>query len=306
MTFTETEERTKAIYIEQHKAYVRDPSIFERFYRVASDPSSYGLEGEYFRGKTVIDVGCGNTAYFQKAMFDLGATHVTCVDIGTGWMPELQSALDGLGVPRSFYTMVSGSAVSLPFPDASFDFVASNGVLMHLESVDAAERAFAEHSRICAGTFYLYVGLGRGIVDTHLLPAVRQAYRDNKDLRDYVDGLTPERLQRDLSDIVTVAKEHDSAIAPALAKAIGLLTLDTITFWQNVVQVPSQLGLDLTEEWARDQYARHGFGGVRRTPSVYWPRNDIRRFIAPFHFAAGNPVADLLYGGGHVKMIGDR
>lgn len=306
--FTEIERQTKAIYVEQHKAYVQDMSIFDRFYRVAAQPSTYDLPDDYFRGKQVIDVGCGNTAYFQKAMYDLGAHHVTCVDIGEAWMPELETALTQLDVPRNFYTMLAGSGLRLPCPDASFDFVASNGVMMHLEGLDQAEQAFAEHARVTkpGGSFYIYVGHSGGLVDRYILDAARKAYREMPGFKAYIDGLTPDRLHEDLDGIVAIARQHDPEIEGTLRAMSAMLTLDTITFWQNALQVPVQQGGDLTESWARKQFARHNFEKVRKVAPVYWQRNDIRRFLAPFHYATSNPISQILYGGGHVKMIGEK
>ena len=306
--FTEIEKKTKALYVEQHKAYARDLTIFDRFYAVASKPSTYGVEDGFFTGKHIVDIGCGNTAYFQKAMFDLGAGHMTCLDIGEDWMPELQGALDRLGVPRDFYTMVSGSATRLPFEDSSFDFVASNGVIMHLNGTDEAERAFDEMARVTrqGGSLYAYTGLSTGILDNYVLPAMRQAYREEPEFQAFIDTLTPERLQQATSGIVETTRDNDPEITDAMAAALGLMTLDTITFWQNVLQVPVQQGTKLTKQWAYDQFAKHGFSNVRRTPSVYWRRNDARRFLAPLHYDTSNPVARLLYGDGHIKLIGEK
>ena len=184
--FTEVEKATKALYIAQHKAYTQDMSIFERFYRVASNCGFYGVPEGFFAGKDVLDVGCGNTAYFQKAMHHLGAAHITCVDIGSDWIPELESALDAVGVPRDFCTFVPGSTTDLPLKDENFDFVASNGVIMHLETEELAATAMRELGRVTkrGGSFYVYVCISdRGIMDKYVLLALRQAYRDEPAFR---------------------------------------------------------------------------------------------------------------------------
>lgn len=304
--FTEIEKKTKALYIKQHRAYMLDPTIFDRFYAIASKESTYGVPEGFFCGKHVIDIGCGNTAYFQKAMHDLGAAHITCLDIGDDWKVELEGALDTLGVARDFYTMVAGSATDLPFDDNSFDFVASNGVIMHLSGVDVAERAFDEMARVTkpGGTLYAYTGLSTGIVDNYVLPAMRAAYQEQPAFKEFIDTLTPEKLTDSLASVVETTTEHDPEIAPAMQAALALLTLDTITFWQNVLQVPVQQGTKLDRAWAEAQFAKHGFVDVRRTPSTYWKRNDARRFLAPLHYNTANPVSQLLYGDGHLKFVG--
>jgi len=309
MTYSPIEQRTKELYIEQHKAYFRDRSIFDRFYRVAMEPSSYGVGAEFFRGKTIIDVGCGNTAYFQKAMVDLGAAHITCVDIDDDWMPELTAALDELGVPRDKYSCVPGTATALPFPDASFDVVTSNGVWMVLESVELADQAFREHARVTkpGGSLYTYFGTSQGIMDRFLLPAWRQAYQEVPEFRAIIDGLTPERMQEYGARYLQTLAAHDPTVdMAAVGSLLSLFTLDTATFIQNALQPPTALGPQLTEEWARAHYEALGFTNVRRVGQRYWQRNDIRKLVAPLHFDHEHPIGRVIYGSGHVKMMGEK
>lgn len=304
--FSEVEKDTKAIYIKQHRAFHKDTSIFDRFYANASKESTYGVPKGFFKGMRTVDIGCGNTAYFQKAMYDLGAVHITCVDIGEDWMPEMEAALESLNVPREFYTLIAGSATDLPFADESFDFVASNGVIMHLDGVETAERAFDEMARVTApgGMIYAYTGLSTGILDNYVLPAVRQAYREQPKFAEYIDTLTLDNFQASVASVIDTTAENDPEIAPAMTAALGMFTLDTITFWQNVLQVPVQQGTALDHDWAIAQFEKHGFVDVRRTPPTFWHRKDVRRFLAPFHHNTDNPVSQLLYGDGHLKFVG--
>jgi 2-polyprenyl-3-methyl-5-hydroxy-6-metoxy-1,4-benzoquinol methylase len=82
--YTEIQQRTKEIYIDQHKNYYVDDTIFQRHFNHAVDPESYDLTADFFVGKHVLDAGCGNSGYFQVAMHRLGARKVTCLDIGGG------------------------------------------------------------------------------------------------------------------------------------------------------------------------------------------------------------------------------
>jgi hypothetical protein len=85
-----------------------------------------------------------------------------------------------------------------------------------------------------------------------------------------------------------------------------LITLDTVTFWQNMLQVPMQIGPILSEEWGRQQFKKYGLVEVRRPPGTYWVRNDFRKFLAPIHYRLDRKLAKLFYGNGHVKLIGRR
>jgi hypothetical protein len=74
--YSAVELRTKEIYIEQHKTFTKDESIFNRFLEVALDPATYDLPINWFNGKTILESGCGNTGYIQVAMYRLGAKKV--------------------------------------------------------------------------------------------------------------------------------------------------------------------------------------------------------------------------------------
>ena len=93
MAYSLIEQRTKQIRIEQHKAYIRDRSILRSLLQSGRAAVDLRRWGRVLSRKTILDVGCGNTAYFQKAMVDLGAAHITCLDIGEDWIPELTAAL---------------------------------------------------------------------------------------------------------------------------------------------------------------------------------------------------------------------
>ena len=150
-----------------------------------------------------------------------------------------------------------GSATALPFPDASFDMVTSNGVWMHLESVELADQAFREHARVTkpGGSLYAYVELSQGIMDRFLLPAWRQAYQEVPEFRAIIDGLTPERMKEYTARYLQTLLEHDPTVdIAAIGSLLSLFTLDTATFFQNVLQVPRQLGQHLGEAWARAHF----------------------------------------------------
>jgi len=91
-----------------------------------------------------------------------------------------------------------------------------------------------------------------------------------------------------------------------IGSLLSLFTLDTATFFQNVLQVPRQLGQQLGEAWARAHFEALGFTNVRRVGDRYWQRNDIRKFAAPLHFDHEHPIGRLIYGSGHVKMMAEK
>lgn len=308
--YSDVELRTKEIYIEQHKNFTKDQTIFNRFLEVAMSPATYDLPEGWFQGKNVLDVGCGNTGYMQVAMHRLGAKSITCVDIGDDWIPELVKVTTQFNVPRTQIKCFSGSITDLPFKDNSFDFVINNGVIMHLESVDAASQAIRELGRVTArgGSLYIYTGVDKpGLVDRYILPALRQAYTEDAEFRDFVDTIDPADVASQINECFKTGSEKDPRLPAGLGPLLAsLFTLDSATFTQNALQVPMQQGPKLSEDWAREQLYKLGMKNIRRVPERYWVRNDIRRYLAPLHYRLDLKIPRMLYGNGHVKMVCEK
>jgi len=110
------------------------------------------------KGKSVLDIGCGS-GRFAIALAQMGAQRVTAVDINA----------QGLDIARQFskksdienIEFIEHNVLSLPFPDESFDFVFSKGVLHHTGDLDAG---VDEYSRVLKkggnGFLYLYANGG--------------------------------------------------------------------------------------------------------------------------------------------------
>ncbi len=308
--YSDVEKRTKEIYISQHRNYSIDKAIFNRFLGVASDPMTYDVSNDFFAGKSVLDAGCGNTGYFQVAMKSLGASKVTCLDLGTSWMDELKQVMQEHCVPDHYVEYVEGSTTSLPFEDESFDFVASNGVIMHLESQEDAAIALSELGRVAkrGGSVYVYTGIEQpGIIDKYIVPALRKAYEEDAEFRGFIDHIDNKKVAEELKTIFSAARNFDESIPQSLIESIdNLFTLDSATFAQNMLQVPCQQGSKLGFDWAKCQLERLGLSNIRRVKERYWMRNDYRKFLAPLHYHREVGIARLLYGGGHVKVIADK
>jgi SAM-dependent methyltransferase len=96
------------------------------------------LAYERARGKEVLDVGCGQG--IDLIRYAREGARVTGVDL-TPRHAEL--ALQHLGCVGAQGNVVVGDAEDLPFGDASFDLVSSNGVLHHTPDMLAALREIA-------------------------------------------------------------------------------------------------------------------------------------------------------------------
>jgi SAM-dependent methyltransferase len=106
------------------------------------------IDAAWYRGKRVLDAGCGHGRYLA-AFAGMGA-EVVGLDAGRG--PELAGVPQG--DPR--ISVVQGSVLRLPFRDASFDLVFSDGVIHHTPDPRAA---FLELARVVkpGGALYVWV-----------------------------------------------------------------------------------------------------------------------------------------------------
>ena len=105
------------------------PAFFERVH-----------ECSRFRGKKVLDVGCGNG--FVLSRYARAGAEVYGVDITETGIDLCRKRFGHMGLIGDFRV---ANAESLPFPDATFDCVSSVGVLHHIPH---PERGFAEIRRV--------------------------------------------------------------------------------------------------------------------------------------------------------------
>ncbi|MHB8703198.1 MAG: class I SAM-dependent methyltransferase [Candidatus Tyrphobacter sp.] len=102
------------------------------------------------RGKKILDVGCGY-GWFEHHLLECGVASIT----GTERLEEdLLTARENIADPRAQFCV--GSALELPFGDASFDAVVSWEVIEHIPK--GAEAAmFREARRVLrqGGSYYI-------------------------------------------------------------------------------------------------------------------------------------------------------
>ena len=113
-----------------------------------------GLE-PFLSGSRVIDVGCGTGHRVMPMAHHFGAREYVGFDHSAASLDVARQLKQELGFDGA--TLVEGDIFKLPYPDASFDVVISQGVLHHTSD---PYRAFQELVRICRpGGFvniYLY------------------------------------------------------------------------------------------------------------------------------------------------------
>jgi len=176
---------------------------FERGYETIRLFTEKYTEKEMFSGKRVLDMGCGaagKSLYFASK----GALKVTGADIVPEYEKESAELARSLGLSDKF-EFVLASALSLPFPDKSFDTIIMNDFFEH---VGDPEAALKEARRLCApgGRIYInfppyYHPLGAHLSDAVNIPWVQLFWSESAMIAAYralVKGLPDEEKRTSL------------------------------------------------------------------------------------------------------------
>src|SRR5450631_1219818 len=143
MPMTDHHELTRNIYQKQHERISSDRDAAGRIFGMY-ETSTFGMPADWFAGKEVIDLGCGNIGALMTRLRALGAAKCYGIDIGTEWIRPLETILLNNGFTRNQFEIRSGSVVEIPYGDKLFDFTAINGVLIHLANMAEIEKGFME------------------------------------------------------------------------------------------------------------------------------------------------------------------
>jgi ubiquinone/menaquinone biosynthesis C-methylase UbiE len=292
-------EDTRKIYHEQHKRVAGDETAMRRFMSMI-DTNYFNVGTNFFKGKKVLDAGCGDTAKLSIKFAELGATVVGC-DLGEDFIPIAEASVARWGISNAI-SFESANIIDLPFDDESFDFVCCHGVLLHLADFDQVDMAFSELSRVLkkGGALYTVYGVVGGLIEKAIIPAVREYYSNNTDFKVFIDNI-------DTSNFATINEfcgklSYQMGVNLELDKdkLVELFDTDFCVMLQNIIQAPVRL--EISEEFVRNLYQKNGFGEAARLRR-FVKRKNIRKYFAPLHFEHENKIAKLFYGSGNLEFI---
>jgi len=116
--------------------------------------SGNGIDVSLFKGRRVLDAGCGSGRY-SIALSRLGAGEVVGIDYGDDGLNYGRQLVERCRVDN--VTFQKGSLLDLPFPDESFDFVYANGTIHHTGDIPKGTReAFRVMKKDGACWYYIY------------------------------------------------------------------------------------------------------------------------------------------------------
>jgi ubiquinone/menaquinone biosynthesis C-methylase UbiE len=146
---TGLETRTSDLYSDLWAQLDREALVFEASNLLKGRLSSEVVE-EHVKGKRVLDMGCGSGRY-AIALAACGAREVVATDYDSKSYQAAQLYANEAGLAISF---CEADVLSMPYPDRSFDFVFSNGVLHHTRNWKVG---LAEYARVMKTSGYLYL-----------------------------------------------------------------------------------------------------------------------------------------------------
>ena len=119
--------------VENYRVFFREYDAFR--YRTEGHILS-NLDKIDFQGKNVLEVGIGQGADAQQIIERGGIYHG--LDMTDEACKRVKTRFELFGL--AFNSVKQGSAVSIPYPDNSFDIVYSHGVLHHIPEIEKAVR----------------------------------------------------------------------------------------------------------------------------------------------------------------------
>lgn len=208
---------------------------------------------QWIRGKDILDSGCGPGRYIDL-LRDMGPRRIVGLEQGPTLIEALRGRFEGVACVE----IVQGTCEKLEFPDSSFDFVLSNGVLHHT-GTDLREM-LADHCRVLRPGGVMFIMLiGTGGLELALWKFLRAFLYDvpvESMLARFGELISPLRLQGIVDNMYGEYQETDRSTFERWCQDL----------FARIERVRGIVGLDVTPELYRDDpffSARFGCGQLR-------------------------------------------
>jgi predicted DNA-binding protein len=133
------------------------------------------------------------------------------------------------------------------------------------------------------------LGGGMGVVDKFLIPAFRKAYTDNYFFKKLIDNLDKRTFKVFLNIFKKNLSKKDFYIIKSFIKKY--ITIETFAFFQNVLQVPKQIGSQISFKFVKDTLKRCK---IKKTSPLKFDRTDYRKFLQPF-YSSNDKISKIFY-----------
>jgi len=268
-----TETKSRKVFGKIHDNQSNNHNLFKRI-STLFDTKYFQVNKDFFKDKVCLDAGCGSSLTGMHNLLSLGAKKVYGLDLND----TIFNGEKNIKKFKGKYELKTGSILSLPFPDNSFDFVMSVGVLHHTTNFF---KGLKELKRVLKPNGTLYVEVeGKGGLVRELSEYLRKKYRCDKEFNKLIKGLNTNQFN----------------------------ILDKIMFDEDLVgtikdRLQAPLYTQTSEKEIVDWLKKEGFTNIRRLRKFQKFRN-IRKYLAPIYYNYKHPFSRILYGdGGCVNIL---
>lgn len=153
MSKKQIEDKTKQVYENLWQGFSKEKFCDETFKSLTDRLKRNNIGIDWFKDKICLDAGCGGGRY-TVALSRLGAKKVIGIDINEKPLSDAREKIREFKIKNTYFK--KGNVLKIPFPQDSFDFVLSNGVLHHTVNT---EKGISEISRVLkrGGRLFLYL-----------------------------------------------------------------------------------------------------------------------------------------------------
>lgn len=248
-----------------------------------------GFDLSWFMGKRCLDAGCGGGRY-SIAMAQLGATVVGC-DISREGIEDCKRRAGHL----ASIDFRQASVLDLPFPDESFDFVCSSGVLHHTTDPELGLREITRVLRPGGRVFLLLYGV-RGI----RWPTIMA-------VRPYARGVGYECIDRAMREAGLPANKQRTFLDDLFVPLIAFYE------WNEVHAMLLTNGYTEIQRWEKAKLDHESSVMVQREELVQLRQvfevaglPEAARVVSEAIATLDNASPDIVFGAGHHRVLATK
>ena len=292
---------TRSVFDKHHREQSDDEALFSRLTSLIS-ADYFQVPEDWFKNKTILDMGCGSNANASYAFLSLGAKCVYSADIGDQWMDCANKRLRQFG-DRSI--LQSEDVLNLSFDNNRFDFVHCAGVLHHTADPEKGFRELARVTMVTGQQFISIMGTGKGLIYV-CVNHLRDLYKKDAEFRKTIDNMNVDSLTHNVEWILDEKEKYEGCTSEEKDYFRGMFDNDLILTIKDRLQAPTYHRFDFSEAQIRGWYEREGYKNIRRITRYTKYFKNMRKYFVPMYYHYDHPLSRLLFGEGYIQMIGTK
>jgi arsenite methyltransferase len=220
----------------------------------------YGFESvddwaqAFSKQRRIMDLGCGS-GFSSSVWLNSEAWSGDAMWVGVDVSEAIDVAQERLS-HRPNTHFIQGDALQLPFPDATFDVIFSEGVLHHTPSTRLALLSAVRVLK-SGGEIYFYVYKRKGPIREYTDDYIREAIRPMSDEQAWDEMRSLTKLAQSLAELHVEVEIED---VPLLGIKAGHHDVQRLIYWNFGKlywnpDIPFESNVHINFDWYRPQYA---------------------------------------------------